>query len=75
MIEIFISKGAEQGRSFVVKGESAQIGRGRANQVYLDEPSVSRQHAKIYGHNGQYFIEDLNSKTGHGSPEMPLGAA
>jgi len=64
MIEIFIVKGPEQGRSFVISDQTAQIGRGAGNQICLNEPSVSRQHAKIYGHNGQYFIEDLNSKNG-----------
>jgi diguanylate cyclase (GGDEF)-like protein len=64
MIEIFIVKGPEQGRSFVISDQTAQIGRGAGNQICLDDPSVSRQHAKIYGHNGQYFIEDLNSKNG-----------
>jgi len=64
MIEVFIAKGPEQSRSFVINGETAQIGRGAANQICLDEPSVSRKHARIYGHNGQYFIEDLQSRNG-----------
>ena len=64
MIELFIAKGPEQGRSFVLNDNSARIGRGPANHVCLDEPSVSRKHAKIYGYNGQYFIEDLHSKNG-----------
>jgi diguanylate cyclase (GGDEF)-like protein len=64
MIEIFIVKGSEQGRSFVINGKTALIGRSAANQIRLDEPSVSRKHARIYGYNGQYFIEDLQSKNG-----------
>jgi len=64
MIEVFIAKGPEQGRSFVLNGKTARIGRGPANQVCLDELSVSRKHAKIYWVNDQYFIEDLHSKNG-----------
>jgi diguanylate cyclase (GGDEF)-like protein len=64
MIEIFIVKGPEQGRSFVISDQTAQIGRGAGNQICLDDPSVSRKHVKIYGHNGQYFIEDLQSRNG-----------
>jgi len=64
MIKVFIAKGPGQGRSIVLTYNSARIGRGPANQVCLDEPSVSRKHAKIYGYNGQYFIEDLRSKNG-----------
>jgi len=64
MIEVFILKGPEQGRSFVLNDKTAGIGRGPENQVCLDEPSVSRKHANIYRFNGQYFIEDLHSKNG-----------
>jgi diguanylate cyclase (GGDEF)-like protein len=64
MIEVFIAKGPQQGRSFVLNRNSAQIGRGVANQVCLNEPSVSRKHAMIFGYNGQYFIQDLRSKNG-----------
>jgi diguanylate cyclase (GGDEF)-like protein len=64
MIEIFISKGPDQDHSFVVKDPSVQIGRGPANQVCLDEPSVSRNHARIYKEDDQYLIEDLQSRNG-----------
>jgi pSer/pThr/pTyr-binding forkhead associated (FHA) protein len=64
MIEVFIAKGPEQGRSFVLNGKTAQIGRGSSNQVCLKEPSVSRKHAKIYRDNDQYYIEDLQSRNG-----------
>ena len=64
MIEVFIEKGPEQGRSFVLNDKTAQIGRSEANQVCLKEPSVSRKHAKIFRDNNQYFIEDLRSRNG-----------
>jgi diguanylate cyclase (GGDEF)-like protein len=64
MIKVFVVKGPEQGRSFVLDGNTAQIGRGPANQLRLSEPSVSRKHAKIYRDNDQYLIEDLQSRNG-----------
>jgi diguanylate cyclase (GGDEF)-like protein len=64
MINVFIAKGPEQGRSFVLSDRTADIGRGAANQVRLNEPSVSRNHAKVYWENGQYYIEDLQSRNG-----------
>ena len=64
MIEVFIAKGPEQGRSFVLNDKTAQIGRAANNQVCLNEPSVSRKHAKIFRDNNQYFIEDLRSRNG-----------
>jgi diguanylate cyclase (GGDEF)-like protein len=48
----------------VVKGDSVQIGRSAANQIRLEDPSVSRNHAKIYRDDDQYFIEDLQSRNG-----------
>jgi len=64
MIKVFIAKGPEQGRSFVLNGDTAQIGRGLANEVCLSEVSVSRKHVKICRDNGQYYIEDLQSRNG-----------
>jgi diguanylate cyclase (GGDEF)-like protein len=64
MIKLFITKGPEQGRSFVLKGNSTQIGRGLENEVQLNEASVSRKHLRIYRDNDQYFIEDLHSRNG-----------
>jgi diguanylate cyclase (GGDEF)-like protein len=62
MIKVFVVKGPEQGRSFVLTGKTAGIGRGAANQVRLSEPSVSRKHATIYRDDDRYFIEDLQSR-------------
>jgi diguanylate cyclase (GGDEF)-like protein len=64
MIKIFIAKGPEQGRSLALSGNPVQIGRGLANDVRLNESSVSRNHAKIFRDNNQYYIEDLRSRNG-----------
>jgi diguanylate cyclase (GGDEF)-like protein len=64
MIKIFIAKGPEQGRSFVLKGNTAQIGRALTNEVLLDDDSVSRKHAKVFKQNELYYIEDLQSRNG-----------
>lgn len=64
MIRVFIATGPERGSSFFIKGTTAQIGRGSGNEVRLNEPSVSRNHIKIYKDNGRYYIEDLQSRNG-----------
>jgi diguanylate cyclase (GGDEF)-like protein len=64
MIRVFIVKGPEHGRSFVLNCNTAQIGRGPGNDVCLNEGSVSRKHAKIYRDNDQYYVEDLRSRNG-----------
>jgi diguanylate cyclase (GGDEF)-like protein len=64
MIKVFVTNGPEQGPSFVLNGNTAQIGRDQENEVRLNEASVSRRHAKIYRNNNQYYIEDLKSRNG-----------
>jgi diguanylate cyclase (GGDEF)-like protein len=64
MIKVFIATGTERSGSFVINGNTAQIGRGLANEINLKQASVSRNHAKIYKHDEQYYIEDLRSKNG-----------
>ena len=40
------------------------IGRQAGNQLVLRDNRASRVHARISDENGQYFIEDLNSRHG-----------
>ncbi len=40
------------------------IGRGDGNDVVLDAPQVSRNHARITASDGQYILEDLGSANG-----------
>ena len=40
------------------------IGRTGENDITLDEPYISRRHARLFLEGGSYFIEDLKSKIG-----------
>ena len=40
------------------------VGRSTDNDVVIDDPSVSRQHAQITSQNGLYYLEDLGSANG-----------
>ena len=64
MIKVFIVKGPKQGRSFLLSDTAATLGRDSANEICLNESSVSRRHAKVYKDNDQYYVEDLKSKNG-----------
>ena len=44
--------------------EEMLIGRSHECDIVLDEPYISRQHARIYFENDTYFIEDLKSEMG-----------
>ena len=39
-----------------------KIGRNNSNDVVLDDPGVSPEHARIYRENDGYFICDMKSK-------------
>jgi pSer/pThr/pTyr-binding forkhead associated (FHA) protein len=40
------------------------IGRDQSNDLVLDNPAVSRNHARIYKTQWPFYIEDLNSANG-----------
>jgi FHA domain len=71
--KLVIERGGRVGRDFAITGIETNIGRWDADSgifpdVDLDEDDpeakVSRRHARIINHNGQYFIEDLGSTNG-----------
>jgi hypothetical protein len=73
MARLVIERGGRVGKEFPVSGIEINIGRWDADSgifpdVDLDEDDseakVSRRHARIVNHNGQYFIEDLGSTNG-----------
>jgi hypothetical protein len=43
---------------------SAQIGRGDACAIRLSDTYVSQMHARIYGEDGTWYVEDLGSTNG-----------
>ena len=48
------------------------VGRDHEGDVYLNDPSVSRVHARILVENGAATVEDLNSKNGTCVQSEPL---
>jgi pSer/pThr/pTyr-binding forkhead associated (FHA) protein len=43
---------------------STQIGRGAGCAIRLSDTYVSQVHARLYGENGSWFVEDLGSTNG-----------
>lgn len=58
-----IESGAEPGQRFPVRGE-VTIGRSPENDVTLNDPQVSRRHARIVLEDGSVTIEDVGSLNG-----------
>ena len=55
--------GGEGGQKITVT-DSATLGRLPECEVTLDDPSVSRRHARVSRRNGQWTVEDLGSTNG-----------
>jgi hypothetical protein len=53
-----------QGRSFILTGPVATIGRSPDCEIILDQASISRQHARITEENGHFVLRDLDSRNG-----------
>ncbi|MDA0657611.1 MAG: SpoIIE family protein phosphatase [Planctomycetota bacterium] len=66
--------GPQAGQKFPLAGDEAVIGRHPDCQILLDLGAVSRQHARIIHRQGQYFLEDLDSRNGTVLNETPLPA-
>jgi pSer/pThr/pTyr-binding forkhead associated (FHA) protein len=73
LARLIIERGGRIGKEFPINGIETNIGRWDADSgifpdVDLDEDDteakISRRHARIVNHNGQYFIEDLGSTNG-----------
>lgn len=64
MALLLILKGTEQGRRLQIEDDQIILGRNRDCHVVIDYPAVSREHAQILRIQGQYFIEDRESRNG-----------
>jgi hypothetical protein len=58
------SGGGRVGQSFPLAGERVTIGRSPDAQVFLDDVTVSRDHAVLVQRNGDWFLDDSGSLNG-----------
>jgi pSer/pThr/pTyr-binding forkhead associated (FHA) protein len=58
------SGGGRAGELFLPEGERTTIGRSPDNDIFLDDVTVSRQHAVLLRRGDEFFIEDLGSLNG-----------
>jgi pSer/pThr/pTyr-binding forkhead associated (FHA) protein len=52
------------GETFHTSGDNTLIGRSPGCQIQIEDPAVSKQHARLYFSGGKWFVEDLNSSNG-----------
>jgi hypothetical protein len=58
------SGGGRTGETFVPSGERTRIGRSPDCEVFLDDVTVSRNHAVLIERNGRFVVEDQGSLNG-----------
>ena len=51
-------------RRLAVEGRPLGIGRGADNEVVVEDPLLSRHHARIVSRNGRLVLNDLASRNG-----------
>jgi hypothetical protein len=59
-----LSSGDREGEIVPVQGDLVTIGRSPQSDLFLDDVTVSRHHARIVIECDTYLIEDLNSLNG-----------
>ena len=59
-----IQKGPDAGREFSLAQNICNIGRSADNDFILNDPEVSRRHARVLRRGNVYSIEDLGSTNG-----------
>jgi len=58
------SGGGKVGQSFPLEGERLTIGRSPEAEIFLDDVTVSRDHAVLVRRGGEWFLDDSGSLNG-----------
>jgi pSer/pThr/pTyr-binding forkhead associated (FHA) protein len=58
------SGGGRVGQSFPLHGERMTIGRSPDTEIFLDDVTVSRDHAVLVRRSGDWFLDDSGSLNG-----------
>jgi pSer/pThr/pTyr-binding forkhead associated (FHA) protein len=58
------SGGGRVGQSFPLHGERMTIGRSPDTEIFLDDVTVSRDHAVLVRRGGEWFLDDSGSLNG-----------
>ncbi len=61
---ITVTGGPETGRFAPIGLNGVRIGRDPANELHIDDPEVSRHHARVILHNGVLWVQDAGSRNG-----------
>jgi len=61
---LLVVRGPNEGTTFVLDADTVSAGRHPQSDIFLDDVTVSRHHAKLTNRAGHTWITDLNSLNG-----------
>lgn len=61
---LLVVRGPNQGSKFILDQEQVTAGRHPQSEIFLDDVTVSRHHARITERGGHRWLADLNSLNG-----------
>jgi predicted component of type VI protein secretion system len=61
---LVLREGPGAGKVYPLEGPELFIGREQNNDIIINDPEVSRRHARLFAKGGSYGIEDLGSTNG-----------
>ena len=61
---LVVTAGPRQGTQLEITAQGIRIGRDPNNEMFLDDPEVSRHHARVILHNGAVWVQDAGSRNG-----------
>jgi hypothetical protein len=59
-----VTGGPATGKIVPIDMKGVRIGRDPANEMHIDDPEVSRHHARVILHNGVVWVQDAGSRNG-----------
>lgn len=63
-LKLIAKKGPAAGVSYTLEQQEIFIGRDLSNDIVINDPEISRRHARIYKQGNAYILEDLGSTNG-----------
>lgn len=57
-------EGPNTGLRYPIDAAGLRLGRDPGSEVHIDDPNVSREHARVLIHNGAIWVQDAGSRNG-----------
>lgn len=62
--KLIAKEGPASGVSYTLEQQEIFIGRDLSNDIVINDPEISRRHARLYKQGNAYILEDLGSTNG-----------